>query len=135
MTACFSAAVGRYGYWADRCSDAKRPNNEFPSEERTSFVSVVSSANLLRSASSEIPSCDVAAVPLTEAEAEVKEGCVKHATSTGWRVVLGGNDNRESNADKAVGVGILLGGVVVVERGAKVMGVVDMVRDDTGVAR
>ena len=113
MTACFSAAVGRYGYWADRCSDAKRPSSEFPSEERTSFVSVVSSANLLRSASSEIPSCDVAAVSLIEEEvdAEVKEGCVKHATSTGWRVVLGGNESRLSNADKAVGVGMLLGGV------------------------
>jgi hypothetical protein len=49
--------------------------------------------------------------------------------------VLGGNDNRESNADKAVGVGILLGGVAVVGRGANKMGVLDIVRDDIGVAR
>jgi hypothetical protein len=49
--------------------------------------------------------------------------------------VLGGNDNLESNADKAVGVGILLGGVSFVGRGAKRMGVVDIVRDDIGVAR
>jgi hypothetical protein len=41
----------------------------------------------------------------------VNEGCVKQATKTGCSVVLGGSDNRDSNADKAVGVGILLGGV------------------------
>jgi hypothetical protein len=44
----------------------------------------------------------------------VKEGCVKQATSTGCKAVLGGKDSRESNADKAVGVGILLGGVATV---------------------
>jgi len=121
--------VGRYGNCEDRCSDANNPSREFPSDDRISFVSVVSSANCVRSASSAVIS------PEISVEVVVNDGCVKQATRTGWRVVLGGNDNRESNADKAVGVGILLGGVVVVGRGAKVMGVVDIVRDDIGVAR
>ena len=121
--------MGRYGNCEDRCSDANNPSREFPSDDRISFVSVVSSANCVRSASSAVIS------PEISVEVVVNDGCVKQATRTGWRVVLGGNDNRESNADKAVGVGILLGGVVVVGRGAKVMGVVDIVRDDIGVAR
>ena len=121
--------MGRYGNCEERCSDANKPSREFPSDDRISFVSVVSSASLVKSASSALVSPDMSVVEV------VNDGCVKQATRTGWRVLLGGNDNRESNADKAVGVGILLGGVVVVGRGAKVMGVVDIVRDDTGVAR
>jgi len=59
---------------------------------------------------------------------DVNEGCVKQATKTGCRVVLGGNDNRESNADRAVGVGILLGGGATLRCGlANRVGVVDIV--------
>jgi hypothetical protein len=65
----------------------------------------------------------------------VKEGCVKQATSTGCKVVLGGKDNRESNADNAVGVGILLGGVAVVRGLANKIGEVDIVRHGVEVAR
>jgi len=129
VTACFKAAVGRYGNCEERCSDANSPSNEFPRDDRTSFVSVDSSANCVKSESSAVVSPEMSVLDV------VNDGCVKQATRTGWRVVLGGNDNRESNADKAVGVGILLGGVAVVGRGAKEIGVVDIVRDGIGVAR
>lgn len=92
------------------------------------MVSVVSPASLSKSASSVVVLCVEVEV---EVEVElVKDGWVKQATRTGWRVVLGGNESLESNADKAVGVGILLGGVLVVGRGdlAKVIGDVEIVR-------
>ena len=39
MTACFRAEVGRYGNWEERCSEANRPNREFPSDDSTSLLS------------------------------------------------------------------------------------------------
>lgn len=58
----------------------------------------------------------------------MNDGWVRQASKTGWRVVLGGSDNRDKRAERAVGVGIPVGGVGITRLGAKAMGDVVIVR-------
>jgi hypothetical protein len=58
----------------------------------------------------------------------VKDGWVRQASRTGCSVVLGGNDSRDNRAERAVGVGMPVGGVGMVRFAADRTCDVDIVR-------